>query len=156
MQRKEFLKKVAPKDASKLKVGIVVAQFNPDITESLFTGALKALQEWGVRERNIHIYRVYGSFDLTYGCDLMLRTHKPDTVIALGCIVKGETDHDKHIASAVFNGLTELMVRHGRPISLGVLTTNNLAQARARSRGKTNHGEKAAVAALQSALLGRA
>ena len=153
MQRKEFLKKVAPRDASKLKVGIVVADFNPDITGSMFEGALKVLKEWGVKERNINIFRVYGSFDLTYGCDLMLRKYKPDAVVALGCIVKGETDHDKHIASAVFQGLTALTIKYGKPVSLGILTTNNLAQARARSRGKTNHGEKAAVAALQAALL---
>lgn len=153
MQRKEFLKTVTPRDASKLKIGIVVAEFNPDITGSLFEGALKALKEWGVKERNINIFRVYGSFDLTYGCDLMFRKHKPDAVVALGCIIKGETNHDHYIASALSHGLTGLAIKYGKPVSFGVITTNNLAQAKARSRGKTNHGEKAAVAALQAALL---
>jgi 6,7-dimethyl-8-ribityllumazine synthase len=153
MQRKEFTKKVTPRDASKLKIGIVVADFNPDITGSLLEGALKALGEWGVEKRNIDVSRVYGSFDLTYACDLMLRTHKSDAVVALGCIVKGETDHDRYIASAVSHGLTDLAIKHGKPVSFGVITTNTLAQARARSRGTTNHGEKAAIAALQSALL---
>ena len=153
MQRKEFLKKTAPRDASKLKVGIVVAQFNPDITEGLFEGAAAVLKDWGVRERNVHIFRVYGSFDLTYACDRMLRKYKPDAVIALGCIVKGETDHDRYIASAVSHGLTDLTIKYGKPVSLGIITAHTVAQARARSRGKTNHGEKAAVAALQAALL---
>ena len=153
MQRKEFLKKTVPRDASKLKVGIVVADFNPDITGSMFEGALKVLKEWGVKERNISTFRVYGSFDLTYGCDLMMRKFKPDAVVALCCIVKGETDHDHYIASALSHGLTGLAIKYGKPVSFGVITTNNLAQARARSRGKTNHGEKAAVAALEAALI---
>jgi 6,7-dimethyl-8-ribityllumazine synthase len=153
MQRKEFLKKVAPRDASKFKIGIAVADFNPDITGGMLEGALSVLREWGVKERNITIHHVYGSFDLAYACDLLLKKQKPDAVIAIGCIVKGETDHDRHIASAVFQGLTDLTIKYGKPVSLGILTTNNLEQARARSRGKTNHGEKAAIAALQAALL---
>lgn len=153
MQRKEFLKKAPVQNASKLKIGIVVADFNPDITGGMLDGALHALSEWKVREPNISVYHVYGSFDLTYACDRMLRKFKPDAVIAIGCIIKGETDHDKYIAEAVFHGLTDLTIKYGTPVSLGILTTNNLAQARVRSRGKTNHGEKAAIAALQAALL---
>lgn len=153
MQRKEFFKKAPVRVASRLTVGIVVAEFNPDITENLLEGALATLREWKVSSKNIKIYRVYGSFDLTYACDRMIKTYKPHTVIALGCIIKGETDHDRYIASAVTHGLTDLVIKHGIPVSLGILTTNNLAQARVRSRGKTNHGEKAAVAALQAALL---
>jgi 6,7-dimethyl-8-ribityllumazine synthase len=153
MQRKEFTKKTKPGDASKLKVGIAIADFNPDITGSMLDGALAALLEWGVKKQNIRVHHVYGSFDLTHACDLLFRKQKPDAVVAIGCIVKGETDHDKHIASAVFHGLTDLTIKYGRPVSLGILTTNTLEQARARSRGKTNHGEKAAVAAMQAALL---
>lgn len=153
MQRKEFVKKAQAEDASKLKIGIAVADFNPDITGSMLSGALEVLQEWGVKHKNITVHHVYGSFDLTYASDLLLRNKKPDAIITIGCIVKGETDHDKHIASAVFNGLTNLVIKYGKPISLGILTTNNLAQAKERSRGKTNHGEKAAVAAMRAALL---
>lgn len=153
MQRKEFLKQETAQDASKLKVGIAVADFNPDITGSMLDGALEVLKTWGVRDKNVVVRHVYGSFDLTYASDLLLRKHKPHAIVAIGCIVKGETDHDKHIASAVFNGLTNLSIAYGKPVSLGVLTTNNLEQARARSRGKTNHGAKAAVAALRAALL---
>lgn len=153
MQRKEFLKKAATQDASKLTIGIAVADFNPDITGSMLEGALAILKAWGVREKNITVRHVYGSFDLAYATDLLLRAHKPHAVVAIGCIIKGETDHDTHIASAVFNGLTNLAIKYGKPVSLGILTTNNLKQARARSRGTTNHGEKAAVAAMRAALL---
>lgn len=153
MQRKEFLKKAAAQDASRLRIGIAVADFNPDITGGMLDGALEALAQWGVKERNIKVHHVYGSFDLTHACDLLFRKWKSDAVVAIGCIVKGETDHDRHIASAVFHGLTDLTIKYGKPVSLGILTTNTLEQARARSRGKTNHGEKAAVAAMQAALL---
>lgn len=153
MQRTEFLKAEKAGDASKLRIGIALAEFNPDITEGLLAGAREALARWGVKERNITVKRVYGSFDLTYAADLLLRAKKTDAVIAIGCVVKGETDHDKHIASAVFNGLTNLTIKYGKPVSLGILTTNTLKQAQVRSRGKTNHGEKAAVAAMRAALL---
>jgi 6,7-dimethyl-8-ribityllumazine synthase len=155
MQRKEFLKKAKAEDASKLSIGIAVADFNTDVTGGLLDGARRALAEWGVKEKNVTIRRVYGSFDLTYACDLLLRRKKTDAVIALGCIIKGETDHDKHIAGAVFNGLTSLAIKYGKPVSLGILTTNDLSQALARSRGKANHGEKAAIAAMRAALLER-
>jgi 6,7-dimethyl-8-ribityllumazine synthase len=97
---------------------------------------------------------VYGSFDLPFGCMKVIKKYKPNAVIALGCIIKGETDHDRYIASAVSKGIIDLTLSSGVPISFGVLTTNTLEQAKARSRGETNHGEKAAVAALEMALLG--
>lgn len=155
MQRKEFAKKEGKHDASKLRIGVAVADFNPDITGSMLDGAIAAFSEWGVKNNNILIRRVYGSFDLTYACDLLLRTQKVDAVVAIGCIIKGETDHDVYIASAVFGGLTDLSIKYGRPVSLGILTTNDLAQAKVRSRGKTNHGTKAAIAAMKAALLSK-
>ncbi|MCB9814977.1 6,7-dimethyl-8-ribityllumazine synthase [Candidatus Nomurabacteria bacterium] len=153
MLRKEFLKKIPTKDASALKVGIVLSEFNADITESMFEGAIKTLKEWKVEEENIEVYRVYGAFDLAYACDLMIKKYNPQAVIALGCIIKGDTDHDSYIASAVTRGIIDLTIKHSTPISLGILTTNNLEQAQVRSSGDTNHGDKAAVAALQAALL---
>ena len=153
MQRKEFLKTTEVQDASKVKVGVVVSEYNPDITEGLLEGALKTLKEWKVPEENINIYRVYGSFDLTYACNKMINEHKPDTLIALGCIIKGETKHDEHIASAVTHSIADMTVKYNVPISLGIVTANNLEQAKVRSTGDTNHGDKAAVAALQAALL---
>ncbi len=154
MQTKEFLKNVPPGDASKLKISIVAATFHSKITNSMVEGALRILKEWGVLERNIRVRRVYGSFDLPFAAALAIKKDRPSAVIAIGCIVKGATDHDRYIASAVAHGLTELSILHCIPVSLGVLTVNTLEQALARSRGTTNHGEKAAIAALEAALLG--
>ncbi len=153
MQTAEFLKKAKPQDASKLKVSIVAAKFHSDITDPMIEGAIAALKEWKVKAKNITVRRVYGSFDLPFAAALAIRKDKPHAVIAMGCIVKGETRHDEYIANAVFKGLADLSIRHVLPVSLGVLTVNDLKQAKARSTGKTNHGEKAAVAALEAALL---
>jgi len=153
MQTQEFLKKTKPRDASKLKVSIVAANFHSDITDTMVEGALEVLKEWKVKAKNITVRRVYGSFDLPFAAALAIKKDKPNAVIAIGCIVKGETKHDEFIANAVAQGLTTLSIWHKLPVSFGVITVNTLAQAKARSRGNTNHGEKAAVAALEAALL---
>ena len=153
MQTKEFLKKTKPGDASKLKVSVVASKFHSEITDSMLAGALKALKEWKVKDKNVTVRRVYGSFDLPFVAAVAIRKDKPNAVVAIGCIVKGETKHDEHIANAVANGLTTLSIWHKIPVSFGVLTVNDLKQAKARSTGKTNHGEKAAIAALEAALL---
>jgi len=154
MQRKSEESDGVVKNASKLKVGVVVSDYYRDvITGQLLTGALETLKEWKVAEKNITIVHTPGCFELPYGCIALLRNKKYDAVITLGCIVKGETDHDKYIASSVSQGIIDLTVKYGKPISLGMLTVNNLAQATARSTGKNNKGREAAVAALEMALL---
>lgn len=152
MQRKETLK-ANVKDGSKLKVGIVVSTYYDDITGRMLEGALKTLRAWGVREKNVSIARVPGSFEVTYGCLSLLKRKKLDAVITLGCIIKGETSHDEFIAHAVAQGIVQLTIAYQTPISFGVVTTNNLAQAKVRSTGKNNKGLEAATAALEMALL---
>lgn len=141
------------KDASKLKVGIVVSEYYADITGRLLEGALQTLKQWKVAEKNITVMRVSGSFEVPYGCLTLIKKKKPHAVIALGCVIKGETSHDEHIAHAVAQGIINLEIKYETPISFGVLTTNNLKQAIVRSTGKNNKGIEAAVAALESALL---
>jgi 6,7-dimethyl-8-ribityllumazine synthase len=153
MQRKHYEREPERKDGSKLKVGVVVSRFNEDITGRMLDGALDTLAAWGVKEKNIKVVRVPGSFELPFGAVKLIKSMKPDAVIALGCIIKGDTDHDKYIADAVSHGLMRLSLDFGIPVSLGVITTNNLEQAVIRSTGKTNIGPDAAVAALESALL---
>lgn len=153
MQTAEFLKKTKPRDASKLKVSIVAANFHSEITDSMVEGALKALKEWKVKDKNIKVRRVYGTFDLPFAAALSIKKDKPNAVIAIGCVVKGETKHDEYIAHAVAEGLTTLSIWHKMPVSFGIITVNTLEQAKQRSRGRTNHGEKAAIAALEAALL---
>lgn len=152
MQRKHYAKKALTGDASRLKVGIVVSQFNSDITGSMLAAALETLREWKVPERAISIMHVPGSFELPLGAATLIRKKKADAVIALGCVIKGETKHDEYISLAVSHGLTSLMLDTGVPIGFGVITPNNLAQAKARSRGKANKGIEATIAALAMAL----
>lgn len=155
MQRTHYAKKQAALNASHLTVGIVVSEFNSDITGALFEGALSTLRAWKVKEKNIHILRVPGSFEIPLGCVKLLQADgkKPDALIALGCVLKGETKHDEYISSAVSHALQRLMLDYAIPIGFGVITPNTLAQAKARSRGKTNKGIEATIAALRMALL---
>ena len=143
-------------DARGMKFGIVVAQWNREITEALFEGAYKALIDNGVDEKNIIRMDVPGSFELTFGAKLMLETTPVDAVIAIGCIIRGETPHFEYISQGVTFGLTELNIRYKKPVIFGVLTTNNIEQARDRAGGKYgNKGTEAAITAIQMADLAR-
>ncbi len=153
MRRKELQKSVKLPGASKLKIGVVVSRFNRDVTEQMLKGALETLRVWNVPAKNIEILRVPGSFEIPYACLKLIKRKKFDAIIALGCIIKGETEHDRYLAEGVTNGIMNLMLEHGVPIAFGILTTNNLAQAKVRSRGKTNAGANAAAVALEMALL---
>ena len=151
MQRGHYAKKTAAGNASRLKVGIAVSGFNSDITGSMLEAALETLREWKVPEKAITVMHVPGSFELPLASAKLIKK-KVDVVIALGCVIKGETKHDEYIASAVAHGLTTLMITTGTPIGFGVITPNTLAQAKARSRGKANKGIEATIAALRMAL----
>ncbi|HEY4487301.1 MAG TPA: 6,7-dimethyl-8-ribityllumazine synthase [Candidatus Paceibacterota bacterium] len=151
MQRKGVVTKSQKRNASKLKVGIAVAQFNADITNALLKGALTILRERNVRDDHIYVVHTYGSFELPHAAGRLIKKYEVDAVVALGCIIKGETKHDEYIAHAVASGLMRIALDTGIPVGFGVLTTNNLAQARKRSRGQTNHGAAAAIAAIDAA-----
>lgn len=153
MQRKDVLNKAQTKNASKLKIGIVVSDYYDDITGRMLVGALEVLRAWQVTEKNTTVVHVPGSFEITYGCLSLLKRKKYDAVIALGCIIKGETSHDQYIAHAVAHGVVNLMFAYKKPISFGVVTANDVEQANVRSTGENNKGKEAAVAALQMALL---
>jgi len=149
MQRKKPEGKAERGDASRLKVGIAVARFNGDITEALLLAAQGELRAWKVKEKNMSLVQVAGSFELPIACQRLIKKYKVDAIIALGCIVKGETDHDEYLAEAVFNALQRLSLKYDRPIGLGILTVNTLAQAKKR----IEYGSAAAAAALEAALL---
>ncbi len=116
-------------------------------------GALATLKEWKVKPANITTMHVPGSFELPYGIQKLIMTTRPDVVIAIGCIIKGETKHDEYIAHAVSQGIIRLTLDYKIPIAFGVLTPNTLEQAKARSTGKFNKGREAALAALECAFL---
>lgn len=148
-------KKIQPtiKNASKLKIGIVVSPYYKEIADTLLAGALTTLKEWNVKPKNIFVASVAGSFEIPYGCIALLKKRKLDALVTLGCIVKGETNHDQIIAEAVARGLIDLTLDTKIPITFGVLTVNTLAQAKARSTPSNNKGAEATVAALEAALL---
>lgn len=139
-----------------MKVGIVVAEWNTAITSSLLNGAVKFLKDSGVKPDNIFVHHVPGSFELTLGAQWLAEQKKYDAVIALGCVIQGETKHFDFICAAVANGITEVGLKYNKPVVFGVLTTNTLQQAKDRSGGKHgNKGTEAAATALKMALLQR-
>ena len=136
--------------ANDLKVGIVVSEWNEDITATLLEGAIDTLKKHDVKEENIHTVTVPGSYELPMGAKILLTKHNLDTVICLGCVIKGETDHDKYINSAVASGIMNLGLMSGKPIVFGVLTPNDRQQAEDRAGGKYgNKGVEAATTALR-------
>ena len=145
-------KEIPARDASGLSVGIVVSDFNSDITHALLNGAIETLRKWEVRKENIWIKHVPGGFEIPFGCVQLLQEQKLDAVVTLGCVLKGETKHDEYISNAVAQGIMKIMLEHNVPISFGVLTPNTLEQAQVSSSGEGNNGRSAAEAALTMAL----
>lgn len=137
-------------DGSKYKVGIAVSKWNPEITNSLLEAAKETLLQANVQEDNITVVYVPGSFELPIAAKMLLQTEGFDGIIALGCVIKGETSHNEYINNAVANGLTQLSLVSGKPCIFGVLTPNDMQQAIDRTGGKYgNKGNEAAATALQ-------
>ena len=132
------------------KIGIVVSEWNREITDSLANGAVKVLNKYGYSEKDIILKYVPGSYELVAGGKYLIDYAIVDAVICLGCIIQGETRHFDFICSAVANGIMKLELDTDVPVSFGVLTTNDLQQAKDRAGGKHgNKGEEAAVAVLK-------
>ena len=141
-------------NGSSMKIGIVVSEWNEDITAALLEGAMNTLAKHKVPKENIHIKTVPGSFELPYGARIVAEQFTPEVVICLGCVIKGETRHFDYICQGVTKGITELNLDYDIPFIFGVLTTDNLQQAKDRAGGKYgNKGDEAAVSALKMAAL---
>lgn len=132
-------------------IGIVVAEWNREITDAMAQGAIDTLREHGVEEENIRLVHVPGSFELTTGADMMLSNDfELDAVICIGCVIQGETRHFDFICEAVSQGITNVALKHEKPVIFSVLTTNNMQQALDRAGGKHgNKGIEGAVTALK-------
>ena len=138
-------------NASKFRFGIVVSEWNPTITESLYQGAYNTLIEHGVLPNNIIRWNVPGSFELVYGCKKM-QEQMVNAVIAVGSVIQGETKHFDFVCEAVAQGIKDLNVAEETPVIFCVLTDNTMQQAKDRSGGKHgNKGTEAAVAAIKMA-----
>ena len=134
-----------------MKFGLVVSTWNKNITDNLYDGAYKTLLKYGVKEANIKKIEVPGSFELIYGCKKM-QNKNVDVIIAIGCIIKGETDHYNYICESVSNGIIQLNIINNIPIVFCVLTDHNVQQSINRSGGKHgNKGIESAVAAIKIA-----
>ena len=132
-------------------IGIVVAEWNSEITTALAQGAVETLLQNGVREEDIVLVHVPGSYELTTGADLMLKGNAAlDAVICCGCVIQGETRHFDFICEAVSQGLTNVALKHERPVIFSLLTTNDMQQALDRAGGvHGNKGVEGAVTALK-------
>ena len=137
--------------AEGMRFGIVVSQWNENITEALLNGALSTLKANGVSYEDIRVMRVPGSFELTYASQKMAKTGV-DAVIAIGCVIKGDTPHFDYICEGVTTGIAYLNATLDVPIIYGIITTNNLQQAIDRCGGRLgNKGDEAAVTAIKMA-----
>lgn len=138
--------------AKPYRFGIIVAEWNAEITGALLAGAVDSLIENGAEENNIEVFRVPGTFELTSGAILLAESSRFDAIITLGCVIQGETRHFDFICDAVANGVSNVSIKTSIPVIFGVLTTDNLQQAKDRSGGKHgNKGIEAGITAIKMA-----
>ena len=143
----EYDKNTVP-NAKNFRFGIVVAEWNENITEGLFNGAFKTLLENEVPVGQIIRWNVPGSFELIYGAKKMLQTQNVDAVIVIGCVIQGQTKHFDFVCEGVTQGIKDLNVQTDIPVIFCVLTDNNMQQSIDRSGGiHGNKGTEAAIAA---------
>lgn len=135
----------ADKAFKKYSIGIVVAEWNTEVTTALLTGAIEYLQSMGVKDKNVIVHHVPGSFELPLGAQFLAAQKSIDAVITLGCVVQGETRHFDFICNACAQGVMDVGLAFNIPVVFGVLTTNNQEQALERAGGK--HGNKGVEAA---------
>lgn len=140
-------------DGSGLRIGIVKARWNSELTDSLFSGCLQALRDCGVKEKNIFSLAVPGSFETVFGAEKLIEEKKVDAVVCLGVLIKGETMHFEYLCSAVSQGIMRLGIDTGVPAVFGILTCLTEAQARVRATGDNNHGIGWGKTAVEMALL---
>ncbi len=141
-------------NAKDLRFGIVVSEWNPDITKNLHKGAYKTLLDHGAKKENIITLNVPGSFELIYGCKKLIKTHKLDAVIAIGNVIQGETRHFDYVCEAVSQGIKDINLLFDVPTIFCVLTDDNKQQSIDRSGGKHgNKGIESAIAAIKMAVI---
>ncbi len=137
-------------DVSHRRFAILVSEWNTDVTEALFTGAYQTLLQHGAKPEHIIRGNVPGSYELSLGAHWFAQRDDIDAVIAIGCVIQGETKHNDYINHAVAQGLTNVALNTGKPVIFGVLTPNDQQQALDRAGGKHgNKGDEAAITAIK-------
>ena len=141
-------------NSKNFRFGIVVSEWNPDITENLFLGAEKTLLENGIPKENIVRWNVPGSFELIFGCKHMLENQRLNAIIAIGNVIQGETKHFDFVCEGVTQGIKDLNVKYDIPVIFCVLTDNTKQQSIDRSGGiHGNKGVECDIAAIKMAAL---
>jgi 6,7-dimethyl-8-ribityllumazine synthase len=140
--------------AEGMRFGIVVSEWNTEITEALYEGARSTLLKFGASEYDVVRRNVPGSYELTLGAQLMAERKEFDAIICIGVVIQGETKHFDFICGAVGQGLTNLNIKYNLPVIFGVLTPNTMQQALDRAGGvHGNKGDEAAITAIKMAAL---
>ncbi len=140
--------------AKKMRFGVVMAEWNIEVTAALKNGAVETLKKHGAKESNIVVKYVPGTFELPLGGQYFAEMENVDAVILLGCVIQGETRHFDYICEAVSQGTKDLNLKYNKPFIFGVLTTDNQQQALDRAGGKHgNKGDEAAVTAIKMVAL---
>ena len=132
---KNNIKGKTPKINRKVKIGIVKSTYNPKITDVLEQSCIKELKKAGVSAKNIWTLEIPGAYELPFGCQRLIKSKKVDAVIALGAIIKGQTPHFDFIAKSASIGIMDVSLKTNIPVIFGVLTTNNISQAKDRIKG---------------------
>lgn len=137
-------------DAKEMKFGIVVSEWNFNITGKLLAGAMNTLKKHGAREENIIVKTVPGSFELTFGANQFIEYSNVDAVIAIGCVIKGDTPHFDYVCMGATQGISQLNATGNIPVIYGLITTNTMEQAEDRAGGKLgNKGDECAITAIK-------
>ena len=149
-----YYDKASIPNAKSFRFGIVVSEWNSDITGNMHKGAIEALLDCGAIQENIISWEVPGSFELVYGCKKMIETQSVDAVIAIGNVIQGETKHFDFVCEGVTQGIVDLNIKYDVPVIFCVLTDNTKQQSIDRSGGKLgNKGIECAIAAIKMAAI---
>lgn len=137
-------------DAGDMRFGIVVSEWNSNITGALLEGAVTTLKKHGVKDENLLVQTVPGSFELTFGASQMIKSGRVDAVIAIGCVVRGDTPHFDYVCAGTTQGIAHLNATTDIPVIYGLITTNTMEQAEDRAGGKLgNKGDEGAITAIK-------
>lgn len=139
------------------RVALLATRWNVEVIDALLAGARRALDVWGVKEAHVAEFRAPGAYELPLAAHALLKGGRFDTVIALGCVIRGDTPHFEYVAGECARGLMDVQLRSGKPVAFGVLTVNTPEQATERAGpGDDNKGYEAVCAALDMLRLIRA
>lgn len=137
-------------EAKDVRIAVVVADWNENITHALLDGAVETLLKHGVQETNVEVFHVPGTFELTYAASMLQKTVNPDAIIVIGCVIQGDTPHFDYVCQGVTQGVAMLNAEAVCPVIFSVLTTLDMQQAEDRAGGKLgNKGVEGAITALK-------